>query len=78
MRLEEHPVLEFRPGRKVVFTLDDQVLEGYEGEPVAMALEANGIKALRQSPVRGRPRGVFCAQGNCASCLMIVDGRPNV
>jgi hypothetical protein len=78
VRLQEHPVLEFRPGRKVLFTLDGTVLEGYEGEPVAMALEANGIKSLRESPLLGRPRGVFCAQGNCASCLMTVDGRPNV
>lgn len=78
MRLEEHPVLEFKPGRKVSFTMDGQLLEGYEGEPVAVALEANGIKYLRQSPEMGRPRGIFCAQGNCASCLMIVDGRPNV
>jgi len=78
MRLTQHPVLEFQHGPLVRFTLDGRVLEGYEGEPVAMALLANGVSVLRESPVLGRPRGVFCAQGHCASCLMTVDGRPNV
>ncbi len=78
MRIEEHPVLEFERGRRVSFTLDGETLEGFEGEPIAAALHDNGVRVLRLSIHRRRPRGFFCAIGNCSSCLMIVDGKPNV
>jgi predicted molibdopterin-dependent oxidoreductase YjgC len=78
MRIKEHPILDFRPGRKVLFTCDGREVEGYEGEPIAAALHAAGIKVLRRSIRHGRPRGFFCANGKCASCLMVVDGVPNV
>ena len=78
MRIESHPVLEFERGQKVVFTFDGKDFEGYENETIAAALHANGIKELAKSPVLHRPRGLFCAIGNCSSCLMVVDGEPNV
>ncbi|MBU0491647.1 MAG: (2Fe-2S)-binding protein [Chloroflexi bacterium] len=78
MRIQEHPVLEFEPRRKVLFTCDGREVEGYEGEPIAAALHAAGIKVLRRSIRLHRPRGFFCANGKCASCLMVVDGEPNV
>ena len=49
-----------------------------EGEPVAAALWANGVRVLRWSEKRGEPRGVFCALGRCTDCVMTVDGQPNV
>ena len=78
MRIESHPILEFKRGEKVVFSFDGIKLEGYETETIAAALHANGIKELRRSGVLHRPRGLFCAIGNCSSCLMTVDGEPNV
>lgn len=78
MRIQEHPILEFKKGRKVTFTFEGRTLEGYEGEPIAAALLAAGIKVLRYSPKLHRPRGFFCAIGNCSSCFMVVDGVPNV
>lgn len=77
-RVGEHPILTFTARRKVTFFFEGQPLEGYEGEPIAAALHAAGIRVLRESPVLGRPRGFFCAVGNCSSCLMVVDGMPNV
>lgn len=76
MRIKKHPVLEFGQGRMVPFQFEGQTLEGREGEPIAAALHANGIRELREH--KGRPRGLFCAIGNCSSCLMEVDGTPNV
>jgi hypothetical protein len=61
----------------VEFTFEGQCLSGAEGEPIAAALHAAGIKLLRHSP-GGRPRGLFCAIGNCSSCYMVVNGIPNV
>jgi predicted molibdopterin-dependent oxidoreductase YjgC len=78
MRIEHHPILTFVPGRVVSFTFDGRELEGYEGEPIAAALHAAGVRVLAHSPVRHRPRGFYCAIGNCSSCLMQVDGEPNV
>lgn len=78
MRIENHPILEFGRGEKVVFYFEGAAVEGYTGEPIAAALHAAGIKVLRYSPRLQRPRGLFCAVGNCASCLVKVDGRPNV
>lgn len=78
MRITEHPVLQFEKGRKVTFLFEDAALEGYEGEPIAAALHAAGVRVLGESHGRHHPRGFFCAIGNCSSCLMEVDGVPNV
>lgn len=77
-RIASHPILEFPERKRVRFTFDGMELEGFEGEPIAAALHACGVRTLRESPRLGRPRGFFCAIGNCSSCLMTVDGRPNV
>jgi len=78
MRITQHPILTFARGKKVSFTFDGRRLEGYEGEPIAAALHDAGVKVLRRSMRLGRPRGLFCAVGKCSSCLMMVDGEPNV
>ncbi len=78
MRLEEHPILDFDRGEKVTFTFNGEPLEGYTNESIGAALHAAGIRQLRHSPVMDRPRGLFCAIGNCSSCFMTVDGQPNV
>lgn len=78
LRISEHPILSFAKGRQVSFMFEGTKMQGFEGEPIAAALHANGVRLLRHSPSLGRARGFFCATGNCSSCLMVVDGRPNV
>ncbi|RKZ31881.1 (2Fe-2S)-binding protein [bacterium] len=78
MRIKNHPILEFKRGRKVNFTFEGRQMTGYEGEPIAAPLHDAGIMVLRHSIRYNRPRGFFCAIGHCSSCLMEVDGRPNV
>jgi len=77
MRLVEHPILQFQRGRRVMFTFDGEPVEAYEGETIAAALHAAGIRILSRTR-SGAPRGLFCAIGKCSSCLMTVDGTPNV
>jgi len=77
MRIEKHPILTFRKGRKVKFYFEGKELWGYEGESIAAALIANGVCVFRESKRERRPRGFFCAIGRCASCNMVVDGVPN-
>ena len=78
MRIKQHPILEFDRGREIRFTFNGQPMTGYEGETIAAALHAAGVKVLAHSPEKHRPRGFYCAIGNCASCQMVVDGEPNV
>ncbi|MFC1683136.1 FAD-dependent oxidoreductase [Candidatus Zixiibacteriota bacterium] len=78
MRIKEHPILDFRRDKRISFRFNDKTLKGYEGETVAAALHAAGVTTLHQSPLLHRPRGFFCAIGKCSSCLMTVDGVPNV
>lgn len=76
--IETHPVLAFEHAGKVGFTFDGKEMQGFEGEPIAMALHANGVRIYRVTPEQKRPRGFFCAIGKCSSCFMVVDGIPNV
>jgi len=78
LRLTEHPILSFQRGREIKFIYEKQELTGYEGETIAAALHAAGVKVLSRSAVLHRPRGFFCAIGTCSSCLMMVDDVPNV
>lgn len=78
MRIENHPILSFERGKKITFIYNGLTLEGYENETIAAALHASGIRALSHSHEKHRPRGFYCAIGNCSSCLMEVNGEPNV
>lgn len=77
-RISEHPILKLTKGRLVKFYFEGKELEGYEDEPIAAALIANGIKVFRITEKMKRPRGFFCAVGKCSSCLMTVNSIPNV
>lgn len=78
MRIINHPILEFKKGKKVKFFFDGKPFEGFDNEPIAVALYAAGITKLSESLKQHKPRGIFCCIGNCSSCLMKVDGIPNV
>ncbi len=79
MRIKEHPILgTFEKGRKVQFTVDGRTLEGFEGEPIAIALRSNGVMIHRLTARKNEPRGVFCAIGRCTDCIMVVNDVPNV
>ena len=77
LRIEEHPVLDFERGEPVTFFFNGKEVEAYSAETIAAALHATGVRKLGESPELHRPRGLFCAIGNCSSCFMIVDNEPN-
>ncbi len=79
LRLRSHPVLGDLPDATPVhITVDDREIEAREGEMIAAALLANGIRVFRTTPHSGEPRGPFCAVGRCPDCMMTVDGVLNV
>lgn len=65
-------------GRRVTIKLGRRSIPAFEGETVGAALHAAGERILMRSIKYHRPRGLFCNAGKCASCLMRVDGVPNV
>jgi sarcosine oxidase subunit alpha len=65
-------------GAPTTLELDGELHRAYEGEPVAAALFAEGVRLLARSPKYHRPRGLFCASGHCGSCFLRIDGKPNV
>jgi predicted molibdopterin-dependent oxidoreductase YjgC len=78
MRIEKHPILSFEKKNKIHFTFNGKDLVGYEGDTIAAALHANGIMHYSDSILSRRPRGFYCAIGNCGSCSMTVDSVLNV
>lgn len=78
MRIEKHPILTFEKKKKISFIFEGRQVSGFEGDTIASALHAQDIKTLSYSIKDKRPRGFYCAIGNCASCHMIVNDIPNV
>lgn len=77
-RISQHPIIEFNKGKEVSFIYEGQEVKGFEGETIASALHSAGVRVLHETDTKHRTRGLFCAIGNCSSCLMKVNGIPNV
>jgi len=79
MRILHHPILGDCPAaRAVTILVDGKLLQALEGEMIASALTAAGIKRFRTTSKGHDPRGIFCAIGRCTDCVMEVNGHPNV
>lgn len=77
-RITEHPILDFSRPERVSFKFNGREIKAYQGESIASALFAAGVNVFRRSPKYNHPRGWFCGIGKCSSCLMTVNGVPNV
>ena len=74
-RIREHPILSIQERRGFEFTWEGQPLHTYEGETIASALFAHGVRIFGHHHKDGAPQGIFCANGQCAQCLVIDAGR---
>ena len=75
-RIEAHPILSVTPRRSISFYWRGHALTAQEGETIASALFANGVRVFGHHPKDGSPQGIFCANGQCAQCLVLADGAP--
>jgi sarcosine oxidase, subunit alpha len=76
-RVTKHPILKTDLNKKSVdFIFNGEKLSGYENEPVSSALFANNIKEFSIHEVGDAPQGMFCANGQCSHCTLIIDGIP--
>jgi sarcosine oxidase subunit alpha len=73
-----HRILRFEKGKEINFEFEAYKIRAFENETVAIALYRNGIDVFSESSTLPRPGGIFCAIGKCSSCMMRVNGIPNV
>ncbi len=76
--MTNHPKLTIQRGNPISFNFNGRTISAYEGETIATALYAAGVRIFSRSFKYHRPRGLFCMFGHCSHCLMRVDGIPNV
>jgi sarcosine oxidase subunit alpha len=78
-RIDDHPVLGPLTGKRTIsFWFQGKRLEALEGETIAAALLANGIRTLRVHEETGTPRGIYCNIGHCFECRVTVNGVPGL
>ena len=77
-RLPPHPAQRVQREKRVHFLYRGRPVQGFEGETIAAALYAAGVRTFSRSFKYHRRRGLFCVAARCPNCLMEVDGVPNV
>lgn len=76
-RIESHPILAVEKTKKDVgFLFNGEAVRGLEGEPVSSALIALGFFEFSRHPKDSAPQGLFCANGQCSQCTVLIDGIP--
>ncbi len=75
-RIEDHPILPPLPEASVRFTFNGVELPARPGEMISSALYAAGISVFGHHHRDGGAQGIFCVNGQCSQCTVLVDGRP--
>jgi NADPH-dependent 2,4-dienoyl-CoA reductase/sulfur reductase-like enzyme/Fe-S-cluster-containing hydrogenase component 2/bacterioferritin-associated ferredoxin len=75
-RIEQHPILPIPAFVQVPFTWKGRALEARAGETLSSALFAAGVRVFGHHAKDGAAQGIFCANGQCAQCLVLADGIP--
>ena len=63
--------------RDLAFTFNGESFKGVEGQSIAAALMATGVRELRKTRFDEEPRLIFCGIGICFDCVVVVDGVAN-
>jgi NADPH-dependent 2,4-dienoyl-CoA reductase/sulfur reductase-like enzyme/Pyruvate/2-oxoacid:ferredoxin oxidoreductase delta subunit/bacterioferritin-associated ferredoxin len=75
-RIEDHPIVRREWKDSFTFTYAGKAISAYPGDVISSALFAAGIRVFGHHLKDGAPQGIFCANGQCAQCLVIADGLP--
>ena len=78
LRLDHDPRNLVDRSKTVAFSFEGTPILAYQGDTIASALYASGVRVFSRSFKYHRPRGLLCVAGRCPNCLMTVDGVPNV
>lgn len=74
--LKQHPVLNVTEKRHVAFYYNGEKYQGAQGDPVSSALIANGIQIFSLHHKNNAAQGIFCANGQCSHCTVLINGSP--
>jgi len=61
-------------GKPVTISVDGKPIEAYQGETVAAAMLAAGIRTFHKSHKHHQPRSLYCGMGICYECLVTING----
>ena len=75
-RIREHPILPVEEQPMLEFKWQGQAMLAREGETIASALFANGVRIFGHHHKDGAPQGIFCANGQCAQCMVVANDLP--
>ena len=75
-RVRSHPILPIVERAEIAFSFNGKELKAREGEVITTALFANGIQVFGHHPRDHAALGIFCANGQCSQCMVLVDGLP--
>ena len=75
-RIKRHPILPPPTAETIAFTWKGRPLTAQKGETISAALFAHGERIFSFHPKDHAPQGIFCANGQCAQCLVLADGLP--
>jgi sarcosine oxidase, subunit alpha len=75
-RITRHPVLTEHSSRRVEFTFNGKKVTGIEGEAVSSSLFALGVHVFGHHHADKSAQGMFCANGQCSQCTLLIDGIP--
>jgi sarcosine oxidase subunit alpha len=74
--ITSHPILEIPSRKKVHFSYNSKMLVGFEDLVISSALFLNGYKIFGHHERDRAPQGIFCCNGQCSQCTVIVNGLP--
>jgi len=75
-RLKEHPILPIPSLQKISFTWNGSTMWALPDEMISSALLANGVKIFGKHKKDGSPQGIFCANGQCSQCMVLLNDFP--
>jgi sarcosine oxidase subunit alpha len=76
-RLSTSPTAKIDRDRSLRFTYAGKEMRGFDGDTVASALWASGVRTFSRSFEYHRPRGLYDLEGEGSSGLVAIDGVPN-
>ncbi len=75
-RIQNHPILAPLSPPDTVFSFNGKNIKARKGEALSSALYAAGIHIFGHHERDGGAQGIYCVNGQCSQCMVIVDGKP--
>lgn len=73
-RITSHPILTIPEKDQINFKWEGKNLFAKKNDTISAALIANDIHIFNHHPKTNSPQGIFCANGQCAQCMVLVNG----